>query len=291
MLKSMTGYGSAEFAGSKYYFKIEIKTLNGKFLDLNLRMPRMFSDKEIIFRNYISSKIIRGTANLYVTVEKLPGTESNPVILNRELATSYYYAWNELAQKLNGDNSNLLSTLMQMPEMVISNGMEYSETDWKELIYTFDIAFNSLEKFRIEEGISLQKLLSAHCASIENLISEISLSENERVAIVKERLRKNIDELLGNDAFDKNRFEQEIIYYLEKFDITEEKNRLITHCEHFFNTINEPESGRKLNFIAQEIGREINTLGAKAYHSAMQKTVIKMKEELEKIKEQVLNIL
>lgn len=287
----MTGYGSTEFAGSKYTFRIEIKALNGKFLELNLRMPRMFSDKEIIFRNYITSKIQRGTVNIYITAEKLAGNETNPVTLNRDLATAYYMAWIDLSKNLNADSSNILSTIMQMPEMIISNGQEYTETDWNELIQAFDIACSNLEKFRLEEGNNLSIILKNHCLAIENFLPEIEKTENERIEIIKDRLKKNLEDVQTNESFDKNRFEQEIIYYLEKFDISEEKNRLKSHCNHFLNTLDEPENGRKLNFIAQEIGREINTLGAKAYHSAMQKTVVKMKEELEKIKEQVLNVL
>ena len=287
----MTGYGSAEFAGNKYSFKIEIKSLNGKFLDLNLRMPRMFSDKEIILRNYISNKIQRGTVSVYITAEKLPGNETNPVIINKELASAYYKAWIDLSKNLDAERSNILATIMQMPEMIISNGQEYTETEWNDLISTFDKAYSNLDKFRIEEGANLNKILTGHCIAIENLLPEIEKVETERLEIIKDRLKKNLDDLINSESFDKNRYEQEIIYYLEKFEISEEKNRLKLHCEHFLNTLNEPENGRKLNFIAQEIGREINTLGAKAYHSAMQKSVVKMKEELEKIKEQVLNVL
>lgn len=291
MLKSMTGYGSAEFAGSRYSFRIEIKALNGKFLELNLRMPRMFSDKEIIFRNYISSKIQRGTVNIYITAEKLPGSPTNPVTINKDLASAYYMAWIELSNNLNADSSNILATIMQMPEMVISTGQEYTETDWNELINTFDNAYSNFDKFRLEEGSSLCEILKKHCFTIENFIPDIEKTETERIEIIKDRLKKNLDDLQNSESFDKNRYEQEVIYYLEKFDISEEKNRLKSHCGHFLNTLDEPENGRKLNFIAQEIGREINTMGAKAYHSTMQKTVVKMKEELEKIKEQVLNVL
>ena len=167
----------------------------------------------------------------------------------------------------------------------------FTGRQWSQLLKTFDIAFDSLETFRREEGKALLILLSKHCLAIEELIPEVESFETERMETTKLKLQKNLNELINKEGFDKNRFEQELVYYLEKLDITEEKNRLNSHCQHFLETLNEAESGRKLNFIAQEIGREINTMGAKASHAGMQKAVVKMKEELEKIKEQVLNVL
>lgn len=291
MLKSMTGYGSAETATDKYIFKVELKSLNGKFMELNLRLPKLFSDKEIILRNHIGNKLVRGSVNAFINVEKQKGTEPEPVVINKSLALEFYKSWKELADDLGADSKDIFRSLMMMPELMKLDEVGYDESEWEQLINTFDKAFNTLDTFRKEEGKALQTLLTNHCLAIEELIPEVEEFEPERMEITKQRLQKNLNELMGKEGFDKNRFEQELVYYLEKLDITEEKNRLISHCRHFLDTLKEEQSGRKLNFIAQEIGREINTMGSKAGHAGMQKAVVKMKEELEKIKEQVLNVL
>lgn len=291
MLKSMTGYGSAETTSNKYIFKVELKSLNGKFMELNLRLPKLFSDKEMVLRNHIGAKMVRGSVNAYINVEKQKGTEPEPVVINKPLAIEFYKSWKELADSLGADSKDIFRSLMTMPELMKLEDQGYEETDWEQLLKTFEIAFNNLETFRKEEGKALQTLLTNHCFAIEELIPEVEEFETERMEITKQKLQKNLNELLGKEGFDKNRFEQELVYYLEKLDITEEKNRLISHCRHFLDTLKEEQSGRKLNFIAQEIGREVNTMGSKASHAGMQKAVVKMKEELEKIKEQVLNVL
>lgn len=291
MLKSMTGYGSAETATDKYIFKVELKSLNGKFLELNLRLPKLFSDKEITFRNYISSKLVRGSVSVYINIEKQKGIAQESININIPLATEYYKGWKHFASSVGADEKDILRAIMMLPEMTKSEEQNLDETEWEQLLKTFDQAFNNLETFRREEGKALLILLSKHCLAIEQLVPEVESFEEVRMETTKVKLQKNLNELINKEGFDKNRFEQELVYYLEKLDITEEKNRLNSHCQHFLETLNEAESGRKLNFIAQEIGREINTLGAKANHAGMQKAVVKMKEELEKIKEQVLNVL
>ncbi len=291
MLKSMTGYGSAETASDKYIFKVELKSLNGKFLELNLRLPKLFSDKEITFRNYISSKLVRGSVSVYINIEKQKGIAQESININIPLATEYYKGWKHFASSVGADEKDILRAIMMLPEMTKSEEQNLDETEWEQLLKTFDQAFNNLETFRREEGKALLILLSKHCLAIEQLVPEVESFEEVRMETTKVKLQKNLNELINKEGFDKNRFEQELVYYLEKLDITEEKNRLNSHCQHFLETLNEAESGRKLNFIAQEIGREINTLGAKANHAGMQKAVVKMKEELEKIKEQVLNVL
>jgi len=287
----MTGYGIAESFTDKYIFKVELKSLNGKFLELNLRLPKLFSDKEILLRNSLSSKFVRGTVNVFITLEKQKGTVGDPISINIPLAMAYFKGWKELADVLGADDKDIFRSLMMMPEMLKTEEVNYTESEWNQLLVTFEKAFENLETFRKDEGKSLLVVLSKHCIAIEELIPETEQYEEERLTATKLRLKKSLNELMGKEGFDKNRLEQELVYYLEKLDITEEKNRLKQHCEHFLETLNEEQSGRKLNFIAQEIGREINTLGAKANHAGMQKAVVKMKEELEKIKEQVLNVL
>jgi len=287
----MTGYGSAETATDKYIYKVELKSLNGKFLELNLRLPKMYSDKEVMLRNYISGKLIRGSVSVFINIEKQKGVEQTAVTINSALASEYYKNWKNMADQLGANDNNILSTIMQMPDMIKSEDQRYDEVEWQHLVKTVDSAISNLDVFRNDEGNTLSLLLSKHCSAIKILIPEVELFETERMEITKTRLKKNLDDLINKEGYDKNRFEQELIYYLEKLDITEEKNRLQAHCDHFTETLKEGDTGRKLNFIAQEIGREINTMGAKANHAAMQKCVVQMKEELEKIKEQVLNVL
>jgi uncharacterized protein (TIGR00255 family) len=291
MLKSMTGYGNAELATDKYIYKVEIKSLNGKFLELNLRLPKLFSDKEIMLRNLISTTIVRGSVSVFINLEKREGLEIEPITINKPLAITSYKVWKDLANELGADSRDIFRMVMTMPEILKIEEQSYNEDDWEMLIKTFEKANENFDKFRKEEGKSLQVLLTNHCLAIEELIPEIEQFESERMDTTRQRLLKNLNELMGKDNFDKNRLEQELIYYLEKLDISEEKNRLISHCRHFLDSLKEENNGRKLNFIAQEIGREVNTLGSKANHADMQKAVVKMKEELEKIKEQVLNVL
>ena len=291
MLKSMTGYGSAETLTEKYIYKVEIKSLNGKFLELNLRLPKLFSDKEMVLRNHIASKLIRGSVSVYLNVEKQKGGPTEPLIINTNLAKEYYANWKQLADELGADDKAIFHNLMLVPEMMKLEEQQYDESDWDQLMKTFDKACENLDTFRKDEGANLNNLLVAHCKAIESMIPEVELLETERLESIKNKLLKNLNELINKEDYDKNRFEQELIYYLEKLDVAEEKNRLKSHCQHFLETLSEEQSGRKLNFIAQEIGREINTMGAKASHAGMQRSVVKMKEELEKIKEQVLNVL
>ena len=291
MLRSMTGYGSAETATDKFIFKVEIKSLNGKFLELNLRVPKLFSDREIMLRNYLGSKLLRGSVNVFINAEKQKGKVIELIQINTELATQYYNGLKNLAESLNANDKDIFKMLMQMPDLVKPEEQSFEDSDFEQLLSTIDKACENLEIFRRDEGNALMALLLKHCVAIESLIPEVEALEEDRMETTKSKLRKSLNELTNKEGFDKNRFEQELIYYLEKLDITEEKNRLKSHCLHSIETLNEEESGRKLNFIAQEIGREVNTMGAKASHAGMQKAVVKMKEELEKIKEQVLNVL
>lgn len=291
MLKSMTGYGSAETSSARTTYKVEIKALNGKFLELNLRMPKAFNDKEMQLRNLMSSKLIRGTVNVFINVEKIKEAEAAPISINHALAAEYYKEWSKLAKELGAETKDILYAVMQIPDIMKLEDNAYDEEEWKQLLLAVNRAFEGVEKFREEEGKELKKLLCKHCDCIIALIPEIEAYELERIDITRQRLIKSLNDLVNKENFDKNRFEQELVYYLEKLDITEEKDRLKAHCTHFLESMEEEQNGRKLNFISQEIGREINTLGAKANHAAMQKAVVKMKEELEKIKEQVLNVL
>lgn len=287
----MTGYGSAEILTDKYHYKAEIKSLNGKFLELNLRIPKLFSDKEMVVRNHLSAKLVRGSVSVYLSIEKQRGPETEPLEINTVLAEQYYKSWKNLADHLGVSNASIFESLMQIPEIIKMEEPGYEHTEWELMLQTIDKALEQLNEFRSGEGRDLQRNLLEHCRCIESMIPEIESFESGRLENTKQKLLKSLNELAQKEDYDKNRFEQELIYYLEKLDISEEKNRLKSHCAHFQETLEEEQNGRKLNFIAQEMGREINTLGAKAGHAGMQKTVVKMKEELEKIKEQVLNVL
>lgn len=287
----MTGYGSAETTTEKYLCKVEIKSLNGKFLELNLRLPKIFNDKEIHLRNYLGTKLNRGSVGVYINFERQKTDDADAVQINSKLAEAYYKSFKQLASQLGADDKDIFSTVIQIPELLKLDESGYEDSDWDQLNQTLEMALSTFDSFRIEEGQSLMKILTKHCQNIEVLLEEIQAFESERQENTRLRLEKNQIELANKEGYDQNRFEQELLFYFEKMDISEEKNRLKLHCKYFLETLNTSENGRKLNFIAQEIGREINTLGAKANHAGMQKVVVNMKEELEKIKEQVLNVL
>lgn len=287
----MTGYGSAETTTEKYLCKVEIKSLNGKFLELNLRLPKIFNDKEIHLRNYLGTKLNRGSVGVYINFERQKTDDADAVQINSKLAEAYYKSFKQLASQLGADDKDIFSTVIQIPELLKLDESGYEDSDWDQLNQTLEMALSNFDSFRIEEGQSLMNILTKHCHNIEILLEEIQAFESERQENTRLRLEKNQIELANKEGYDQNRFEQELLFYFEKMDISEEKNRLKLHCKYFLETLNTSENGRKLNFIAQEIGREINTLGAKANHAGMQKVVVNMKEELEKIKEQVLNVL
>jgi uncharacterized protein (TIGR00255 family) len=291
MIRSMTGYGKAECELALKKITIEVKSLNSKQLDLNTRTPGVYREKEIEIRREISDKLIRGKVDFSLYSESL-GVECNSAI-NNLMVKSYFAQLSELCNELGLPvNEHILPIIMQLPDVVKTTRDEPDENEWKVVVATIREALTALDNFRLQEGLSLYNDLITNLNIITDLLKQIAPFELERTAKVKERILDGLKELASPEGVDHNRLEQEMIFYLEKLDINEEKVRLGNHCSYFIETLELDEPvGKKLGFIAQEIGREINTLGSKANHTEMQKLVIGMKDALEKIKEQLLNAL
>lgn len=286
----MTGYGKAEGVVESKKISVEVRSLNGKFLDCSLRVPGLYRQKEMLVRSKAAKEVVRGKVDISISYESLEGEQN--FFINTELLKNYYQGLSEVSKELNISEENVLGTLMKMPEVMRSEKQKLSEGEWSGIEKLIDAALVSFNSFRLAEGDVLKKEVEGRVNEIASLLVQVEPFETERIDTIKTRIKKNIDEIVSKDGFDQNRFEQELIFYMERYDITEEKVRLKAHCEHFVNTMNEEEAqGKKLGFISQEIGREINTLGSKANHAEMQKIVVQMKDELEKIKEQALNIL
>jgi uncharacterized protein (TIGR00255 family) len=283
----MTGFGKAvlELPGKK--ITVEVRSLNSKQLDLNLRVPSLYREKEAELRSEISKTVERGKVDLGIYSESTG--EASAVSVNMPLAKNYYNELRSLAKELDEKNDHLLSIVVKMPDVFRNERQELDEKEWKGVMKTVSKALAAFNGFRSDEGKTLKKELLGRIDVITALLEEVKKLDEKRIPAVRERLQKSVDEL--KEKVDQNRFEQELIYYIEKFDITEEKVRLLTHCEYFRKTIEEASSGRKLGFITQEIGREINTIGSKANDAGIQKLVVQMKDELEKVKEQLLNVL
>ena len=286
----MTGYGMAENHTPNYSVKVELRSLNGKYLDLNVRMPRFLMSKEIELRNRYGKRIERGSATLSINVIKHKVNE-NEVQLNEALATQYYTKLKKLSEKLGAPQEDIFRIATSMQDVIYQDEESLEEELYDLVLKTADEAHSQFEDFRKKEGAGLRSLLSSYASKIKSHIPIIEKLEPARTEATKARLQKNLKQLVDDESFDKNRFEQELIYYLEKYDINEEKTRLEAHCDHFEESLNKNPKGKSLNFIAQEMGREINTLGSKANNADIQKEVVAMKEELEKIKEQALNLL
>jgi len=291
MIKSMTGFGKAsdEFSGKK--ITVEIRSLNSKQLDLNLRMPYIYKEKELELRGEIAKQIERGKVDISIYTEALQ--EALPIAINKTLAKAYYTELKALAEELNESESDLFKLTMQMPDVLKAERelVELNLDEWKLVKETVDKAIEVFQKFRTDEGKTLSNEFEMRIGFIVKLLTDVISLDDARVENIRQRIKNNIAELIEKDKIDENRFEQELIYYIEKLDITEEKLRLKTHLDYFTATMKELGSGRKMGFIAQEIGREINTIGSKANDSSIQKLVDQMKDELEKIKEQLLNVL
>lgn len=290
MIKSMTGFGksTANFNGKK--ITVEIRALNSKQADINLKMPWLYKEKELDIRNIISEKIERGKVDFSLFVDTTEQVQAPKI--NSAVVRSYFEQLKEVAGELYIDNNDdLLSIIMRLPETLSTGKEELSKEEWEVLSEIINDALGKLESYRIEEGKALGMDIGEKIQRILQLLDDIDPYENERTDKIRERISKSLADS-GAEDIDMNRFEQELIYYLEKLDINEEKVRLRKNCEHFLETMDVSESnGKKLGFISQEIGREINTIGSKANHSSIQRIVVMMKDELEKIKEQVLNIL
>jgi uncharacterized protein (TIGR00255 family) len=282
----MTGFGKATLQLPTKKITVEIKSLNSKGLDLNTRMPSVFREMELGLRNQLSQKLERGKVDFSLYVE-VTGEETSSKI-NVPIVKGYI---NQMKAVIpNADETELMKMAVRMPDALKTERDEIDENEWKQIQTVIDEALQNIVQFRIDEGVSLEKEFLHRIANIMTLMNNAVAYDAERVETVKTRLRTALDELKEN--VDENRFEQELIFYLEKYDITEEKVRLENHLNYFIETLAGTEAnGRKLGFITQEMGREINTMGSKSNHSEMQKLVVMMKDELEKIKEQVLNVL
>jgi uncharacterized protein (TIGR00255 family) len=290
-IKSMTGFGKSEYASDSRKLTVEIKTLNSKQIDLTVKAPGTYKDREGELRTELINSLQRGKIELYVSIEE---TDEEVVTQFNEAAiVSAYTQLVGIAQRNKLPlPADILNAIIRMPDVLKTSRQEPDEKEWLALLNCVREALVQVNQFRIQEGKALADDISSRVKLIESGIAELEKFEPQRMEIIKTRLHQNLVEYVGENTIDQNRFEQELIYYLEKIDINEEKVRLRNHCSYFLSTMREEDSiGKKLGFVAQEIGREINTIGSKANHADMQQVVIRMKDELEKIKEQVLNIL
>ena len=293
MIHSMTGFGKAESVIHNKKITIEIRSLNSKFIDLNLKLPSIYRSKDVAIRSLLTEGLKRGKIEITLHFDLI---ETEPThFLNTSVINEYYTSFKTLVDKLsieNGDNIDYLQHIMRMPDVLKTERKELSEDEWKTIVALINESIIDLSSFRENEGEALEKDIRIQIEAIMNLMKNCEQHDKARIETVKERLKKNLKNVAAEESYNESRFEQELIYYLEKFDFTEEKVRLSKHCDHFIETIEKPESmGKKLGFIVQEIGREINTLGSKANHFEIQKNVVQMKDHLEKIKEQILNVL
>ncbi|MGI4805541.1 MAG: YicC/YloC family endoribonuclease [Janthinobacterium lividum] len=291
MIKSMTGFGliSQDLGNVKY--TVEIKSLNSKFLELSIKLPRVFADKEFELRNECSRLIERGKVNLSFNIEQ---NEAKNVVLGIDinLLQQYLEQLKEVSVKTAQPANNLLQLALGLPDVMKYQEEKATEDEWKTVAQLFKKAVEAFQQFRLDEGNVLENDLKLRIDIILENLSKVAIEESVRITTIKDRLNNFLAEAVGRENIDQNRFEQELIYYIDKLDITEEKIRLKTHCDYFLETLKSADAnGKKLGFIAQEIGREVNTLGSKANNAIIQKLVVGMKEELEKIKEQLLNVL
>jgi len=291
MIRSMTGYGKAECELALKKITVEVRSLNSKVLDVNTRIPGVYREKELEIRRELSDRLIRGKIDFSIFSESL-GVESNSAI-NSPMVKSYFSQLSEISKELQIPVSEVtLQIIMQLPEVVKTTRDELDENEWKTIVNAIREALDAMDHFRIQEGLSLYNDIIFNINTITTLLEQVAPYELERTEKVKERILEGLKELSSPEGVDHNRLEQEMIFYLEKLDINEEKVRLGNHCNYFLETLElEEPVGKKLGFIAQEIGREINTLGSKANHTEMQKLVIGMKDALERVKEQLLNAL
>lgn len=291
MIKSMTGYGKAIAETPQKKITIEIKSLNSKQLDLNTKLPWLYKEKEPEIRNLISQRLDRGKIDFSIFCDMLD--DEVATVINKSAVRNYYNQFKEIAAelKINLDDQ-IFTAIMKLPDTLKSEKQEMPEEEWQLVKNQIVESIEMLDQYRIEEGKSIMEDFKKCISRILSLLETVQKFEPGRVSRIREKLESLLEENPGSENIDKNRFEQEIIFYLEKYDINEEKVRLKTHCDYFIETLNtSAPNGKILNFIAQEIGREINTIGSKANDASIQKLVVMMKDELEKIKEQTLNVL
>jgi uncharacterized protein (TIGR00255 family) len=292
MLKSMTGFGRAEQTAGDKTFLIDIKSLNGKQFDLQLKMPAFLKPFEFDIRRLLSEGLGRGTVECSINLKEFGNAK--PVTINTGLAKIYYGPLAQLAAELNLDTSSILSTLVKLPEVITPTSETLTDGEWEQFENILSTAIANINTHRLDEGRSLKADLELRIDNIRKQQAVVVELEPLRQQKIRENITRLLEEKVGKENYDGNRLEQELIYYIEKIDITEEQVRLNNHCDYFLTVLNEPGNegkGKKLSFILQEIGREINTTGSKAYDATIQKAVVLMKDELEKAKEQVLNVL
>ena len=292
MIKSMTGFGKGSGQIDERTVNVEIKSLNSqKGLDMNVKLPSKYREYEHVLRNHASAVLQRGKVDVFVTLEH--NTASSELSLNKELIKSYFEEFKKIADSVGASTDNLLPTILKMPDVIGESHEEPSPDELARIEEIFSKAIKEVDAFRITEGKSLETELRLRVENIEKGSVALKAEDKRRVTEIRERLKNNLESFIPKDKIDQNRFEQEVIYYIEKLDITEELTRLKSHCDYFGKIVEDKEElkGRKLNFITQEMGREINTIGSKANDAIMQKIVVNMKDELEKIKEQTSNIL
>ncbi|MGV8815059.1 MAG: YicC/YloC family endoribonuclease [Gelidibacter sp.] len=285
MIQSMTGYGKSVLQLPSKKISIEVKSLNSKNLDLNTRMPSLYREKELDIRKLIASKLERGKIDFSLYME-ITGEETSTQI-NKTVVKQYI---KQLKDVVDGDETELLKMAIRLPDAVTTERDEMDEDEWDEIAAEINSALDKIQQYRLDEGKVLESEFLDRVKNISDLLDEVIAMDPERIEGVRERLNKGVAEL--KEKVDENRFEQELVFYIEKFDITEEKVRLKNHLDYFIKAIYSDDSnGKKLGFISQEMGREINTIGSKSNYAPMQKLVVQMKDELEKIKEQLLNVL
>ena len=288
MIQSMTGYGKSVLHLSDKKVTIEVKSLNSKNLDLNVRMPSYYREKELAVRKELASKLVRGKVDFSIYIEMTADETSTTV--NKGVVSEYMQQLRNVVQTGSSNDVELLKMAVKMPDALKTEREELNEDEWAQINTNIQEAIKDIIQYRIDEAASLEDDFKLRIKNIQHYLEEVKSFDDARIEFVKERLKKAIDEL--KVTTDENRFEQELIYYLEKLDINEEKVRLANHLSYFLQELDtEDSNGKKLGFIVQEIGREINTIGSKANFAPMQKAVIQMKNELEKIKEQILNVL
>jgi uncharacterized protein (TIGR00255 family) len=289
MIQSMTGYGKAELNLTNANFTIEVRSLNSKQIDANVKMSSIYRDKEIGLRKLLSEKLQRGKIELSIWRES--SESSAKYTLNTELIKEYFSQIQQVSSSLSINSSNIMPSLLKMPEVLVKGEEKAEDNEWEEIAKGIDIAIGNILQFRMDEGEKLEADITSRINKLSTLLVDIAPFAKARIEKVKKSLADKLAEI-DTKNIDENRFEQELIYYLEKQDITEEQVRLDAHLSYFINTMNtDAPNGKKLGFIGQEIGREINTIGSKSSDAEMQKIVVDMKDELEKIKEQLLNIL
>ncbi len=293
MLRSMTGFGRSKGQENGYNVTVEVKSLNSKFLDAQIRIPKNFLDKELEIRSQLAKDLNRGKVSLSIDlVNEEGGVDAQQV--NQTLFKTYYTEFEALAEAVGASKDDIFRIALHSPEVIIPQVTDEDllKSQWQFVQQHFVKAIKALDEFRLQEGATLEKELKNYISNIGGYLKEIEVHDPDRVVVIKERIQKHQEELSSSDSFDENRFEQEMVYYIEKFDISEEVVRLTNHLSYFNEVIGEEDSqGKKLGFISQEIGREINTIGSKANYAPVQKLVVCMKDELEKIKEQLLNII